>query len=232
MPEYFITGTDTGVGKTVVTTAMLTAAQRRGLLTAAYKPAETGCPRDPSGRYLARDAAMLAGAADLPGDESTICRFRYETPAAPAVAARIEGHAVEIDAIQAAVDGLRAKRPDLLMVEGAGGLLVPFTDDHTAADLARILSLDLLVVARPGLGTINHTALSVECARARGLRVRGVILSHASPEGDPTVSTNASEIERLTGVRVLGALGHTPSLAPDSLAAAAERDIDLDDLLT
>jgi dethiobiotin synthetase len=198
---------------------------------AALKPVETGCGRSPGGELFAADAALLAEAAGASCAAPT-CLYKFETPAAPAVAARVEAREISFDTIREALDALGATDPDLLVVEGAGGLLVPFTEEHTAADLARVLALPLLIVARPGLGTINHTALTVECARQRGLLVRGIIVSHASPiTDDPTVLTNLSEIERISRAPVLGSLPHLRSRDPHALAEAAERHLPINDLL-
>jgi dethiobiotin synthetase len=228
---YFVTGTDTSVGKTVVAAALLAAARKRGLTTAALKPAETGCPRDPSGVLKPADAAFLHQAAGTDGDPNETCLYAFAMPAAPAVAARAEDRAISVPAITRAVHARRGN-VDLLLVEGAGGLLVPFTERHTAADLARILDLPLLVVARAGLGTINHSALTVESARGRGLHVTGIVLSAVDqPPDDPATSSNAAEIERLTGVPVLGRLPALESLDLGALADAAERHLDLDAIL-
>jgi dethiobiotin synthetase len=231
VPAYFVTGTDTGVGKTLVSCALLAAARRRGLSCAVLKPAETGCSRSLDGQLLAEDAAKLAEAAGLESTGKESCVYRFETPAAPAVAARLENQQISLAAIEDNVESLKANDPDLLLVEGAGGLLVPFTDEHAAADVARALDLPLLIVARPGLGTINHCALTVECARRRGLSIRGIILSHTAPlDADPTMATNAAEIERVADAKVLGSFPHLLARDLPSLAEAAERHLPLDAL--
>ena len=232
MPAFFVTGTDTGVGKTLVTAAILAAAKRRGLRVSALKPAETGCQTDPLGELAPSDARFLATALGFPANESVPCVYRFELPAAPAVAARHAGQTISFAEISRVFRRERARHPDLLLVEGAGGLLVPFTERETAADLAMLLELPLVVVARPGLGTINHCALTIECARHRGLDVAGFLFSHAQRETtkDPTIRTNAAEIARLTGAPFLGTLGHQVERSADALAHAAERDLDIDAL--
>src|SRR5262249_34231968 len=148
MKAYFVTGTDTGVGKTFVSAGILHSLRRRGVRVAALKPAETGCDPEPAdGALLAR----AAGACPVP--------FTYRLPVAPAVAARVEGNPFTLAPVRAAFDALDA---DFCLVEGAGGLLVPFADDLLAADVAAALALPVLVVARASLGTINHTVLTVE----------------------------------------------------------------------
>jgi len=128
------------------------------------------------------------------------------------VAARLAG--VEIS-LAHLVDTARAlaARHAALVVEGAGGLVVPLTPRETFADLAVALGLPVLVVARAGLGTVNHTALTVEALRARGLAIAGVVLNRTAPDDDPSVPHNAAEIERLTGVRVLASLPYLRDIA-------------------
>jgi dethiobiotin synthetase len=234
--QLFVTGTDTGVGKTTVARALLAAARTRGLRADAMKPVETGCadPANP-GRLVPADAVALDLAAnggdpaDRPIPSSNI--FRFAAPLAPSVAAEREGRAVTLAPILRAVDRLRSLAPDLLIVEGAGGLLVPLSDLLDMTDLAAALAIPILVVARDGLGTINHTLLTLEAAAARALPVAGVILSAAEPATDRAdADRNAIEIARRGRVAVLGRL---PRLSdePDALAAAAERHLDLDRLL-
>jgi dethiobiotin synthetase len=232
--ELFVTGTDTGVGKTTVACALLAAARGRGMTALAMKPVETGCVAAagvPGGR-LPADAVALARAAhgdDARGDgvpSTTV--FRFAAPLAPAVAAEREGGAVALAPILRAADRLRSLAPDLLLVEGAGGLLVPLTDALDMADLAAALAAPLLVVARDGLGTINHTLLTVEAAAARRLRVAGVVLN-AVADGTAArdASRNADEIERRGRVPVLGRLPPVAGGATADLARAAERHLDL-----
>jgi dethiobiotin synthetase len=190
----FVTATDTGVGKTEVACALLRDARARGLDAVGMKPAQSGAvPGEPS------DAERLLAAADGAEPLAEICPYSLAAPLAPAVAARLEGREISFARI---VDGARAlaARHDAVLVEGAGGILVPLTERETYADLAVALALPVLVVARAGLGTVNHTALTVEALRRRGLAVAGIVLNRTAPDDDPSVSTNAGEIARLTGV--------------------------------
>ena len=170
---FFVTGTDTGVGKTVVACALIRQLAARGIDVGAMKPIETGVGDEGPLDALALQAA--AGGVD-PLDD--VCPQRFSLPAAPSVAASAEGRQVEVWAIRRAYERL-STRHDCVVVEGAGGLLVPASEEHSMADLARELDLPLLIVARAALGTINHTLLSLEAAVARGLSVAGVVISHA-----------------------------------------------------
>ena len=218
MISLFVTGTDTGVGKTLVATGLLRRARHLGLRVAALKPAETGCRKDERGALLPADGLALraaAGLEDLPIER--VVPFRYELPVAPAVAARREGHRFSLDEVLAASRSWGDV--DLLVIEGAGGLLVPFTDELLAADLAIALQARLVIVGRAGLGTINHTLLTIFEARRRGLHLAGVVLNHAQKTDDASVADNAAEISRIGQVRVLGPL---PFGADDRAFAALD----------
>ncbi len=207
MRGLFVTGTDTGVGKTEVSCALVAEARAGGLDLVAMKPAESGVtPGEPS------DSERLRAAAGGAGDPALVCPYRFAAPLAPAVAARLAGVEVRLELILDAARALAARHAALL-VEGAGGLLVPLTARETYADLAVALGLPVLVVARAGLGTVNHTALTVEALRARRLAVAGVILNRTGPADDPSVPHNAAEIERLTGVPVLASLPYRADIA-------------------
>jgi dethiobiotin synthetase len=198
----FITGTDTGVGKTEVACALVRAARAAGRDVVALKPAQSGVvPGEPSDAERLR--AAMAGALSL----EEICLYSFRAPLAPAVAARMEGREVSLSAIVARARALGA-RHEAVLVEGAGGLLVPLTERDTYADLAEALGLPVLVVARAGLGTVNHTALTVEALRRRGLTLAGIVLDRAAPADDPSVPHNPAEIARLTGCESIALLPH------------------------
>lgn len=204
MRSWFVTGTDTGVGKTTVAVAILEEAARRGLLTAAMKPAESGCPTGPDGALAPEDARKLQAACTLELALDAICPFRYAEPVAPGVAAARTGQPIDRAVILDRWRTLQALTPDLLLAEGAGGLLVPIGPGALVADLAMDLGAPLLIVARESLGTINHTLLTIEAARGRGLRVDAVILNPADgPTPETAVASNADEIARASRCRVL-----------------------------
>jgi dethiobiotin synthetase len=228
----FITGTDTGVGKTLVGRILCAAAHGTGLRVAPFKPFESGCARDPAGTLLPADALALRAACGL--DHSTYdihdCNlYAFSDAIAPGNAAQRAGTMIDQRRVLRAWTNLRA-RFELLIVEGAGGLLVPLSERLLVADLAARLGAPLLIVARDALGTINHTLLTVSEARRRGLHVAGVVLSRAAPEVTPDGEHNAREISRLGDVVVFGTLpfvNDADRLAPDRLAAFAARSLDV-----
>jgi dethiobiotin synthetase len=194
MRGLFVTATDTGVGKTEVACALLAAARGRGLDAIGMKPAQSGAVAgEPS------DAERLRAACGGVEPLDATCPYAFAAPLAPAVAARVEGREVSLARILEAARALAARHA-AVVVEGAGGLLVPLTERETYADLAVALALPVLLVARAGLGTVNHTALTVEALRRRGLAVAAIVLNRTAPADDPSVPHNAAEIARLTGV--------------------------------
>jgi dethiobiotin synthetase len=194
MRGLFVTATDTGVGKTEVACALIADARARGLDAVGMKPAQSGVT---AGEPTDADRLLAASGGSEPLE--AICPYSFALPLAPAVAARVEGLEISFARILDAARALAA-RHEAVVVEGAGGLLAPLTDRETFADLAAALGLPVLVVARAGLGTVSHTALTVEALRRRALTVAGVVLNRTAPEDDPSVPYNAGEIARLTGV--------------------------------
>jgi dethiobiotin synthetase len=213
-----VTGTDTGVGKTVISVALVALLRRRGLRVAAMKPVETGVlPGAPT------DAARLraaAGGGDRPGDVGPIT---YAEPLAPFVAAERTGRRVDLEALDAAFGRLAAQR-DAVVVEGAGGLLVPLTERVSYAELLARWRLGLVVVAANRLGAINHVLLTVQAARAAELRIRGVVLNDgAGAAPDLATATNAAALARLLpGIPVLS-WPRLTDMSDDALAVEAER---------
>lgn len=215
MQGYFITATDTGVGKTEVACALLRAARAAGIDAVGMKPAQSGhVPGEPS------DAERLREASDRVEPLEATCPYSLAAPLAPAVAARLEGRRIELARILDAARALAA-RHDLLVVEGAGGLLVPLTERETYADLAVALSLPVILVTRAGLGTVNHAALTAEALRRRGLEIAAIVLNRTTPQDDPSVPHNAAEIARLTGARVVGPLPFKADIAERAAAVQA-----------
>jgi dethiobiotin synthetase len=197
----FVTGTDTGVGKTVLTAGIACALRARGHSVGVAKPVQSGArAADPDG-----DAMLLKRWTGVGESPEEIAPFSFAAALAPLVAAELEGRAVDRDELVARVRAV-ASRYDSVLVEGAGGLFVPLGEDWTIADLAVDLALPVLVVARAGLGTVNHSALTVGAARQRGLEPVGVILNGPADESS---RMNARLIERVARVPVLG---HTPQL--------------------
>lgn len=217
-PGCFVTGTDTGAGKTVVSRALLLGLRARGVDVAAMKPIETGV--GPAGPLDALALAEAAGGRDPLED---VCPLRFAMPAAPTVAAAAEGRAVDLDRVERAFARL-SRRAEFVVVEGAGGLLVPVAERTSMADLALRLGLPAVIVARAALGTINHTLLSVEAAERRGLALVGVVISHAEPAPSAADGANLEALRAALGARLIG---EVPTLAgPGDVPAWQSIDLD------
>jgi dethiobiotin synthetase len=197
----FITGTDTGVGKTVVAGAIANWFHRRGARVAVLKPMATGCVRRREG-LVSEDAEFLAHCADARHPLDLICPQRFLEPLAPAVAAERAGTPVDWAAVQRSID-LMCRESHVLIVEGVGGVMVPLDQRHTVLDLANWLGLSAVVVARPGLGTINHTRLTVEALRSR-TKVAGIVVNRY-PAENPGLAEE-------TNLRALEKWGRVPLL--------------------
>ncbi len=192
---YFLTGTDTNIGKTYVGAAIARALTAAGKRVGVYKPVASGCELV-SGALQSEDALTLWRAAGEPLSLHEVCPQSFAAPLAPPLAARAEGKTVDAKLLRSAFNIWRSGF-DVTLVEGAGGLLSPISDVDLNADLARDLGLPLIVVAANRLGTINHTLLTLEAAATRGLEVRCVVLSDVAAKLDESAATNAAELRRL-----------------------------------
>ncbi|MGD9573510.1 MAG: dethiobiotin synthase [Thermoleophilia bacterium] len=204
VPGIFVMGTGTGVGKTVVATSIALAARTRGRTAAPLKPAQTGAP--PVG-----DAEFAAALLGLDEPVEAIRPYALDAPLAPMVAASLEGVRLDPGVVVEAYDALSA-RYDLVVVEAAGGALVPFSDGVDMAGLAAMLRLPVVVAAHPGLGTLNHTLLTLEALHRRGLTVLGVVLSGYPDAPGLDALTNPATLARLTPLPLLGAIAHDPAI--------------------
>jgi dethiobiotin synthetase len=221
----FVTGTDTEVGKTVVTRALVRALVNRGLTVRAVKPVESGAPTV-NGQLRPKDALALKGAAKRNGDVKSIYAYAFPDPVSPHLAARHVGEEIEIEPILALIDAPE-QGADVIVAEGAGGLLAPLSDDLLYADLVAKAGLELVIVSPNMLGTINHTLLTIEAAKSRDIPIVGVILNR-TPEG---VFGNAQAISKYGEVTIIGEFPTANTADDDHLADLAEQHIDLDKLL-
>ncbi len=235
----FITGTDTSAGKTLVAAAVVRALVLRGVRVGVYKPAETGCrPRDGAADLVGEDGELLAAAArhESPGrGGAAVSSYLLRQPAAPLVAAESEG--LRIDSAQLIAGFERAAaNADFVVVEGAGGLLVPITEGFTYRELARRLELPLLCVIASRLGCINHALLTLEAIDAAGLPLLGYVINQLADDDSsaPTARSNRDTIARFTTVQSARDLGLFTFVAEsersdlDALAGHAEACLDLD----
>ncbi len=231
----FITGTDTDVGKTVVTAGLAVAIKARGFNVGVMKPAASGAVRH-DGRLISQDAAFLLKAINSRTDHHLAAPLRIEAPLAPLAATMLENIPVETEKIFKAFKIMR-RQHDFMLVEGIGGLLVPLTESYLIADLVKDLAFPLVIVARPGLGTINHTLLTISEAEKRGIDVKGFIINGLdSDQAGDAERTNPEIIKTISGKPLLGILPFDPEVSVDELVIgnvveAVEKYLDLEQLL-
>jgi dethiobiotin synthetase len=205
----FVTGTDTEVGKSVLAASICAALAARGQRVAAFKPVVTGLDEQPGA--FGRDHELLASAANSGQTPDDVAPYRFGPPVSPHLAAELAGVTIEPAELLAT-----ARAHELVVCEGVGGLLVPITPGYLVRDLAVDLGLPVVIAARPGLGTISHSLLTVEAARATGLHVAGVVMTPWTERPSPMERSNRTTVEQLGRVAVSG----LPRATPDGLAEA------------
>jgi len=223
----FITGTDTGVGKTFIACGLASLLREMGYKVGVMKPAETGCePRD--GDPFPQDAFYLKEASGCAEPLEQICPYRFHEPLAPSVAAAREGIKIDVSILSQNFEKISSAH-DVTIVEGAGGLLVPLLPHYTYADLVGLLKLPVVVVAANRLGAINHLLLTLEHAACRGLRVLGYVLNQLEAQPSLAAETNPEALLSLTAVARLGTIPYVESLETkrSSLADLLDQQLDL-----
>ena len=225
IPGLFITGTDTEVGKTVVAGAIADWFRRRRFRVGVCKPAATGCKRVREG-LVSEDAEFLAHCADAAAPLDIICPQRFAEPLAPAVAAERAGTPLDWESVDRALREI-VGQSDVLIVEGVGGVMVPMDQKFLVRDMMKWLALSAVVVARPGLGTINHTLLTLSALREAKIPIAGVVVNR--------YPADSASIAEETNLRVIEKWGKTPLLTvvpdepfappvlPPGIVAAVER---------
>jgi len=201
----FVTGTDTGVGKTYVSAGIATALKLRGVDVGVMKPVEAGC-RIRAGRLMPKDALILMKSARVNDPLSLVNPYRLRKPLAPSVAAAREGKKIDPGKILKAFNTLR-ERHEFMVVEGAGGIMVPLCGQYTYLDLACAMGLPVLIVARPVLGTINHSLLTIAALKGRNMAIAGIVINYALDWKPGLVEeTSPAVIEKISGIRIVGIL--------------------------
>ena len=215
-PGIFITGTDTEIGKTVVAGGLAAALKAAGVDVGVMKPIASG-GIEHKGQIVSEDAIFLKHAAQVDDALDLINPICLRHPLAPSVAAEIERVSIDLRQIDEAFAQL-CQRHEFIVVEGVGGIAVPICEEVLVADMAQRFQLPLLVVARPNLGTINHTVLTVEFARSYNLEICGIVLNASQEESKGLAEeTNPKELERLTALPILGTVPFDERLQGDTL---------------
>jgi len=226
---FLITGTDTGVGKTIIAGALIKVLNYIGLKTGAMKPVESGCGTE-ADALVPYDGMFLKEIAHINDHISVITPCCFISPLAPLPASEIENTEVDIAEIKRSFKRLSVKY-EAVVVEGLGGLMVPIKKDYNMADLSLEFGLPLLVVARPGLGTINHTMLTVNYALNKGLTVAGIILNYSQPpENSLSEKTNPKLLAQISPVPVIGIFPYMKNLNEDMIAQKALKNLDIEEI--
>lgn len=208
MRGIFVTGTDTGVGKTIIAGGIAGALRDRGIDVGVMKPVESGC-MVVEGRKIPSDALFLKVMAGINDPIELINSYSLEKPLAPSVTAEREGIEIDTDKILSDYKKLK-KRHKFLIVEGVGGLMVPIKKGFFVSDLIRLMKLPILVVIRANLGTINHTLLTVNHANHLKISVFGVIINHLSKDDGLAEKTNPGVLKELLNIPIIGDFPYSP----------------------
>lgn len=208
----FVTGTDTGVGKSIVTGGLAGLLRKQGINVGVMKPVETGCLHD-DGSFLPTDAQFLKDMSGVGAPLEEIVPYRFKEPLAPSVAAEREGITIDSNHLVKKFEHI-SRYHDVMLVEGAGGLLVPLYQKFLFIDLVKRFKLPVLIVSRATLGTINHTLLTVRAARAEKVPVAGIVINNLSSERSVASETNPEVIARLADVPVWGVVPYQVDIRP------------------
>jgi len=214
---FFITGTDTGVGKTLVSAILGLALQNKRKSVGYFKPVETGVEGDEP-----EDAGFCKAILGLKEDAKNLCSYTFKLPASPHLSAEVEGKEIKVEKILEDFKRFKEKY-EYLLVEGAGGLLVPLRRDFLIRDLIKLLNIPVILVARAGLGTINHTLLSVEAIRNYGLELAGIVFNQATQPLTIIEKDNIKTLAELTGAKVLGVIPKLKSISKETLLKICEK---------
>lgn len=224
--NFLITGTDTDIGKTVVTAGIASVLNEAGNKVCVYKPLQSGCLTSHTNELIAPDLAFVNL---ISPKVTTKTSYKFIEPVAPSLAAEINNVQVDINKIKSEYENL-AKLHEYVILEGAGGLMTPIYESFTYRDLAKFLNLPILIVARPDLGTINHTLLTIEAAKNLNIEILGVIISKY-PVGtdDLAIKTAPLIINKISGIKILGLLPKIQNIPdkPKLLSKAIRENIDL-----
>jgi dethiobiotin synthetase len=222
IPSLLITGTDTGIGKTIIAASLAQILHEQNLRVAVLKPAGSGCVHRREG-LVSEDAELLAHCANARHPLDLICPQRYAEPLAPAIAAERAKQPLDWEAINRSIKIMSADS-DVMIIEGIGGLLVPMDEKHTFLDAAADMKSPAVIVARPALGTINHTLLTLQALRSRNIPIAGVVINRY-PTDTPNLAeeTNPRAIEKWGKVPILAIVPDTPipkTISPHPIPAA------------
>ncbi len=222
MNGFFVTGTDTGVGKTIIACGLAAVLKEKRIDVGVFKPLLSGISRDDP----ESDTSLLKKMSQTYLSHEDITPFEFKEPLAPYVAGKLEGKLIGIEEVLHHWEMIRGKH-QYFIVEGAGGISVPLGENFLVSDLIKALELPIVIVARPNLGTINHTFLTVQYAKSIGLRIAGIVINGISDHPDLAEITNPKLIEELCGVPILGITPKFNELTHENIKNIVKDHIDM-----
>ena len=225
--QVFVTGTDTDIGKTVITAGLAAVMQSLGYKAGVYKPFQSGA-KEKNGFLISPDLSYVK---QLDFYVETLCTYLLKPPTAPYIAAEIDGVNINLSTVRRDFETMK-QNCEVMLVEGAGGLMVPVTKDGLMVDVAKMLDIPVVIVVRPNLGTINHTLLTINQAKAAGLDIAGVIINrYPLQTNDIAIKTAPRLIEEYSDVDILGIVPEIPDfryVKPGALINIFVNSIDIE----
>lgn len=230
MRSIFVTATDTGVGKSVVTASLAMSLKKKGINVGVMKPIATGVPRKTG--FKSSDVFLLAESSGVTESEDVLNPIFVPLPVSPYDASKILGIKFDINKIKENFEKL-AKLHDMVLVEGIGGIMTPIRADFHLIDLIKILKLDTLIVTRATLGTLNHTLLTVNACRQHKIPIKGIIINNFDGNGGPAEKNTPSTIHELTRLPILGVIPFMKDFQKiESMVDYIEKNFDLNYLIS
>lgn len=222
MNGFFVTGTDTDVGKTIISSGLAAVLKEKKVDVGVFKPMLSGINREDP----ASDTSLLKQLSQTSLSYEEITPFEFKEPLAPYVAGKLEGRTIGIEEVVCHWEKIREKH-EFFIVEGAGGISVPLGEDFLVSDLIKALQLPIVIVARPNLGTFNHTFLTVQYAKSMGLSIAGIVINGINESPDLAEKTNPELIEKLCGVPILGITPKLKEITKENIVKLVKDHIDV-----
>ncbi|KAA9027072.1 dethiobiotin synthase [Niallia endozanthoxylica] len=222
MKGFFVTGTDTDVGKTIISSGLAAVLKEKEIDVGVFKPLLSGITRDDP----ASDTSLLKELSQTPLSREEITPFAFKEPLAPYVAGKLEGKSVRIDEIINHWERIKEKH-EFFIVEGAGGISVPLGEGFFVSDLIKALQLPIVIVARPNLGTFNHIYLTVQYAKSQGLTIAGIVINGINDPPELAEKTNPALIEEFCRVPILGITPKLKEITKENIVKMVEDHIDV-----
>lgn len=226
MQSYFVTGTDTNVGKTVISAGLVRALVNKGIDVGVMKPFATGKPQ--SKGFLSEDAEILAKAAKTSDPETLLNPQFFSIPASPFTASINLNQQVDLSKVMSGYEALE-KKHETMIVEGIGGVMTPILEDYFVANLIKDMDLSTIIITRTKIGTLNHTLLTTKICDHYGISIKGIIINNFDSEGYPVLELKR-DLEKLCGSKVLGIIPRLSDLSIDTFSDVVTKEIDFEDL--